>query len=262
MGHTAVAAFARLAEGNVNPTRKIAGENTLIARTIHDMAYDPVRDEIVVPSFYAYAILTFRGDADGDVAPVRKIFGPNTQLVNPEALAIDPIHGEIFVPQRQRVLVFPMDADGDVAPIRILAGPDTGLRLGRVTVDPVNNLLIAAGGGGLRIFDRTAEGNTKPRAFIRGGGGLMATYPPKGLIFARGGSSGGRYDTGRYIGVWSIHDDGDVPPRWMIGKGALYDIRGVAIDPKSKTVIVSDKTLNAVLSFHAPEIFDEVQESR
>jgi hypothetical protein len=249
-----------LAEGNVNPTRKIAGQKTWFARTMHDMAYDPVRDEIVVPSFYAYGILTFRGDADGDVAPVRKIFGPRTQLLNPEALTIDPVHGEIFVPQDDRVLVFPRDANGDVAPIRVLAGPDTGLNLGRVTVDPVNNLLIAAGSGGLRIFDRTASGNTRPRALIRGGGGLMATYPPKGLIFARGGSGGGgRYDTGGYIGVWSIHDNGNVPPRWIIGKGALYDIRGVAIDPKSKTVIVSDKTLNGVLSFYAPEIFDDPQ---
>ncbi len=66
---------------------------------MHDMAYDPVRDEIVVPQFFAFAILTFRGDADGDVAPVRKIFGPSTQLKNPMALALDPIHGEIFVPQ-------------------------------------------------------------------------------------------------------------------------------------------------------------------
>ena len=84
------------------PTREIAGQNTLFTRTMHDMAYDPVRDEIVVPQFYAYAILTFRGDADGDVAPIRKIFGPSTQLKNPQALAIDPIHGEIFVPQGEK----------------------------------------------------------------------------------------------------------------------------------------------------------------
>src|SRR2546426_12414997 len=103
---------------------------------MHDMAYDPVRDEIVVPSFYAFAVLTFRGDAHGDVAPIRKIFGPHTELRNNEALAVDSVHGEIFVPQDDRVLVFPREADGDVAPIRILGGPDAGLRLGRVTVDP------------------------------------------------------------------------------------------------------------------------------
>ena len=35
----------------------------------------------------------------------------------------------------------------------------------------------------------------------------------------------------------------------------LKDARGIAIDPKSKDVIVSDKTLNAVFRFHVPEAF-------
>lgn len=263
MGHPAVAAFARSAEGNVSPTRKIAGQNTLISRTIHDMAYDPVRDEIIVPGFYAFAILTFRGDADGDVAPVRTIFGPRTQLKNPEALAIDPIHGEIFVPVSRgesKVLVFPRDAAGDVAPIRILDGPDTGLSLadglGRVTVDPINNLLITSGGGAIRIFDRTASGNAKPlRVISRGerGHGRMTTYPPKGLIIVAGSISRG--EGGGSIGVWSIHDNGDVPPRWTIGAGVFRELKGIAIDPKNKTVIGTDKGLNAILTFHVPEIF-------
>src|SRR5438552_16850965 len=156
------------------------------------MAYDPVHDEILVPSFYAFAILTFRGDANGNVAPVRKIFGPHTRLKNPQAVAVDGVHGEIFVPQGNQVLVFPREADGDVAPIRVVEGPDTGLGAGRVTVDPVHNLMITAnapgeaaeaggGGGGarggrgggrrvaaIRIFDRTANGNTKPLRVITG----------------------------------------------------------------------------------------------
>jgi hypothetical protein len=60
-----------------------------------------------------------------------------------------------------------------------------------------------------------------------------------------------------FVGVWSIHDRGDVPPRWMIGgpKGMLVQIRGVALDPKNKSVMVSDKRLNAVLTYSFPEIF-------
>ena len=259
MGHPQVAAFARLADGGARPTREIAGQNTLFTRTMHDMAYDPVRDEIVVPQFYAYAILTFRGDADGDVAPVRKIFGPSTQLKNPQALAIDPIHGEIFVPQGDRVLVFPRDADGDVAPIRILGGANSGLRAGRVTVDPVHNLLIVSGGG-LRIYDRTASGYTKPRAFISSreamAASLLTTNPASGMIFAAVRPSG-RYTPEDYVGVWSIHDKGDAPPRWTIGGpgGVLKDARGITVDPKNKNVIVSDKTINAILTFHLPEAF-------
>jgi len=283
VAHPQIAAFARVANGGAKPVRSIAGQNTLFTRTIHDMAYDEVRDEILVPSFFAFSILTFGGDANGDVPPVRKIFGPKTQLLNPQAVAIDPVHGEIFVPQGRRVLVFPRDADGDVAPIRILEGPDTGLGAGRVTVDPVHNVLITAsaeggGGGGqdgsrraaIRIFDRMANGNTKPLRVITGPGAgdawLMTIYPEKGLIFAvvRPGNTGGvegdtsgRFATEDFVGVWSVFDDGDVPARWTIGGPNLLlkDARGIAIDIKSKDVLVSDKTLNAVFRFHVPEAF-------
>ncbi|HWP84797.1 MAG TPA: hypothetical protein VNN17_06380, partial [Terriglobia bacterium] len=83
----------------MKPSRAIAGQKTQFARTMHDMAYDPVRDEIVVPQYFAFGILTFRGDADGNVAPIRRILGPSTQLLSPEALALDYVNGEIFVPQ-------------------------------------------------------------------------------------------------------------------------------------------------------------------
>ena len=139
------------------------------------MAYDPVHDEILVPSFYAFAILTFRGDATGNVAPVRKIFGPHTRLKNPQAVAVDGVHGEIFVPQGNQVLVFSREADGDVAPIRVVEGPDTGLGAGRVTVDPLHNLMITA----------SASGEAREASF----GGLVATdgggrrrVPPSGSL--------------------------------------------------------------------------------
>ena len=261
MGHPAIAAFARLAEGSVNPTRKIAGQNTLISRTIHDMTYDPVHDEIIVPSFYAQAVLTFRGDADGDVAPVRKIFGPSTQLHMTEAVGIDSVNGEIVVPQYGRVLVFPREADGDVAPIRILEGPDTQLhsgQAGRAHVDPINNVLVArlTRGLGLGVFDRTASGNTKPLRVITGAGSMFTLYPPKGLIIAAGRGPGDRHDVGDYIGVWSIHDSGDAPPRWVIGSQIFYDIRGVAFDAEHQLVMATDKNLNALVTFHVPEIFE------
>src|SRR4029077_20373833 len=145
------------------------------------MAYDPVTDEILVPANHAWAILTFRGDANGDAAPVRKIVGPKTRILSPQAVAIDAMHGEIFVPQSRSVLVFPRNANGDVDPIRVLEGPDTGFSAGieRVTVDSVHNLMMVSGGGGVRIFDRTASGNTRPLRFIRVAGDvrLMTTHP-------------------------------------------------------------------------------------
>jgi hypothetical protein len=285
VGHPQIAAFARLANGGAKPVRAIAGQNTLFTRTIHDMAYDPERDEILVPGFYNFAILTFRGDANGDASPIRKIFGPRTQLKNPQALALDAVHGEIFVPQdRGVILVFPRDTNGDAAPIRILQTP----RPSRLTIDPVHNLMIVSGGGGLRIYDRMATGDTKPLRFITGPGarevGLLTNNPENGMIFGvvRGGGGGfeggtgegGRGEGGRgnrsdeesldarfaladYVGVWSVFDDGNVPPRLTIGGPNLLlkDGRGVTLDTKNKDVIVSDKTLNAVLRFHVPEAF-------
>jgi hypothetical protein len=284
VAHPQVAAFARLANGQAQATRKIAGQNTLFTRTIHDMAYDSVRDEIIVPSLYASAILFFKGDANGNVAPVRKIYGPKSTLARTETLAVDGVHGEVFVPQTSalgrlpRIVVFPTAGDGDVAPLRVLEGPDTGLlrSIGRVTVDPVHNLLFVSGGGGIRIFDRTASGNTKPLRFIRtsegsnsrdattGSANLMTTNPGSGMIFAaiRGGTNSeeeisGRFGLDDYVGVWSIYDDGDVPPRFTIGGPNLLlkDVRGVAVDPKSQSVMISDKTFNGIMTFHVPEVF-------
>jgi len=261
VAHPQIAAFARLAKGGANPVRAISGQNTLITRTIHDMAYDPVRDEIVVPQIFAFAILTFRADANGNVAPVRKIFGPKTKLKDPDAVALDAVHGEIFVPERDKtILVFPRDADGDVAPIRILQLDSLA---GRVTIDPVHDLMIVSGGPRLRIYDRTASGNTPPRAVITipnskddTDTALMTTYPAKGLIFVTV-QEGGRYDLDDYVGVWSINDKGAVPPRWTIGgpHSLLKDVRGIALDVKEKNVIVSDKTLNSAMTFHVPELF-------
>ena len=252
-----------MANGGAQPTREIAGQNTLFTRTMHDMAYDPVRDEIVVPQFFAFAILTFAGDANGNVAPIRKIMGPSTQLNNPHAVSLDPIHGELFVPGREedhRVLVFPRDGNGDVAPIRIL---EVDAEPGRVGVDPVNNVVVVSGGNRLRIYDRTAAGKATPRSIItipasmgRVNTGLMAINPANGMIFV-GVTGGGRPEALDFVGVWSVHDRGEVAPRWTIGgpNGLLKDTRGVALDVRNQNVIVSDKTLNAILTFHVPEAF-------
>jgi hypothetical protein len=263
VGHPQIAAFARMANGSAKPIREIAGQNTLFTRTMHDMAYDPVRDEIVVPQFFAFALLTFRGDANGNVAPIRKIMGPKTQLNNPHAVSLDPVHGEYFVPGREedwRVLVFPREADGDVAPIRIL---EVDAEPGRVGVDPVRNLVVVSGGNRLRIYDRTATGKATPRGIItipasmgRSSTGLMRINPDNGMIFV-GVGRGDRHEALDFVGVWSVYDNGEVLPRWTIGgpNGSLQDVRGVALDLKNKNVIVSDKTLNAVLTFHVPEAF-------
>ena len=239
---------------------------------MHAIDYDGLHDEFYVPQPFAQSILTFAGASSGESAPIRVIQGSRTQLNNPDQLAVDPVHNEIFVPEQNRVLVFPREAAGNVAPIRILEGPDTQLGANAVAVDPVRNLLIVAGWDGTRIegnskiliFNRTARGNAKPIRVIRGpktgitGTWSLRTYPPRGLILAvmPGPDNSGFHDAS-FVGVWSVEDNGDVPPRWTIGGpfGMLKQPRGVDLDPENKTVIISDKFLNAVLTYYFPEIF-------
>jgi len=279
VAHPQIAAFARLAEGGAKPTRSIAGQHTQFTRTIHDMAYDPIHDEIVVPQFFAFGIWTFRGDANGDVAPVRRIYGTNTQIKLNDRIALDAVHNELFVPQEDKILVFDRTADGNVAPKRIVEGPDTMLGAAAITIDPVHDLMIVAGsapggggfseggeGGGfgnrghILIFDRKASGNAKPLRAITGpgvsGAALMTVIPSRGYIVAAVRKGGRASDQG-YVGIWSIYDNGNVPPRWTVGgpKGILRDVRGVAVDEKHKNVMVSDKYVNGVATYNFPEIF-------
>jgi hypothetical protein len=249
---------------------------------MHDIRYNEARDEFYVNNPFAQAILTFRGGADGQEAPIRVIQGPKTKLISADTLEIDTVNNEILVPQGDEVLVFPMTANGDVAPIRVLkGGAKMGWRTGGgVAVDPVHNFLVTdgtvevegryrttyrLGRESILIFDRTANGEVKPLRVIRGpntgihGIRQMQILPKGGWIVISQITDGGIPEPeGTFVGVWSINDNGDVPPRWKIeGKASnvMKKPRGVALDPKHKEVIVSDMRLNAVLTFYFPEIF-------
>lgn len=234
---------------------------------MHGIGYDEIHDEIVVPQAFSQAVLTFRGGATGEEAPIRIIQGSLTQLKAPDRLAIDPVHNEIFIVERGYVLVFPREANGNVAPIRRLEGPNTGIGgFSFVAIDPIHDLLIHAGGERIRIFDRTASGNVKPKAIIggpksgfNGPNGAIAVHAPTGMIIASSrvsGSSGSQQlnNVGE-VAVFSIHDHGDVRPRWTMGQGFLKVPRGVAVDPERESLIVSDKIGNRIVTFHLPEIF-------
>ena len=242
---------------------------------MHGMAFNSLRDEIIVPQSMAQAIMTFRGAANGEEPPLRVIHGPATQITNPNSgLAIDEVNDELFLPLEDRILVFPAKADGNVAPIRILEtpAPEFAGFAGHLAIDPVNNVLVAVPDpvsvrgrpSQILIFDRTASGKAKPRAIIRGpkamltGAREVTVHPPRGLILVSVTEKNGEgYDPNNYVGVWSIHDNGDIPPRWTIGgpSGALRNTRGLVLDAKNKSVIVNDKFHNGILTFHFPEIF-------
>lgn len=271
MAHPQIAAFARLADGNDMPVRKIEGQNTKLGRTMHSIIYDPLNDELSVPQDFAHAIMTFRGDADGQDAPIRIIQGPNTMLNGPERHTVDWINDEIYVPQGNEIIVFNRLDEGNVAPKRIIKGPDTKLGADAMAVDTVNNLLVTVGpyeeeGLKIRMYPRSAEGNTPPlrqvggpRSMITRLGGPFALIPERGRIVMtmRPREVGVLGGDDSFTGVWSVFDDGDIPPQWTIGgpRGDLIMPRGVAIDAANQNIIVTDKRLNAILTYHFPEIF-------
>lgn len=259
--HPQIAAFTRLAKENAVPTRKLEGQRTRLGRTMHDMAYDPIHDEIVVGSPFAQAVLTFRGGANGEERPLRIIQGPRTQIISQwngvDRLAIDPVNNEIYVGTlHNRILVFDRQANGDVAPKRVLGGPDTQFGGNPIIrVDAERNLLLVSGGGGVLVFDRTASGNTRPRAVIRGAGpigGAAQFEVYNGLIIAA-------RERDNAIYAWSIGDTGPDPrPVFRIAAplGERAGQLGVALDPAHKEILVGTGAGNQIRTFFVPEIFD------
>ena len=249
---------------------------------MHDVRYDEVNDEMLVTNPFARAIMTFRGGADGEEAPIRIIQGSKTMLDNPDTLEVDTVNDEILVPQGDAVLVFPQAGNGDVAPLRVVkGGRNIGWRSGGgIAVDNVHNVLVTDGtiladgtrpvgpyrGGreSILIFNRTANGEVKPLRVIRGTKtGIhairqMQVYPKNGWIIVSQITDGGIPEPeGTFVGVWSIYDNGDVPPRWKIAgpKSLMKKPRGIVLDPKHKELIVADMRLNSVLTYSFPEIF-------
>ena len=257
---------------------------------MHDIRYSHKRDEMYVANPFAQAILTFSGDSGGNKPPIRIIQGPKTQLGGIDTLEIDDLHDELLVPDGNDIVVFPIAGNGDVAPLRTLEGGDqVGWESGSgIAVDNVHNFLATDGTitgeddyknpypngrDSIFIFDRTAHGSSvKPLRTIRGektgimGIRQMQIWPKGGWIIISQITDGGiAIPEDTFVGVWSVYDNGNVPPRWRIdGKASniMLKPRGVTLNPNHKELIVSDMRLNSVLTFAFPEIFDQEAKPR
>jgi hypothetical protein len=239
---------------------------------MHDIAFDAMHDEIVVTSPLAQAILTFRGAANGEEAPLRAIQGDKTQIKGVGAtgkVSIDPVHNEIFLASPdQAILVFDRLANGNVVPKRVLSGPDTQLSLGEqragggnvpcIRIDPIHNLLLVPiggyGGGKVLIFDRTASGNTPPKAVIQGPvrmGNQFEIYPPKLRLITH---------TRNNIEIWKIPESGvstEAPLKIAAPLGRQSGDIGIVLDPLHKEVIIATAAGNSIMTFSVPEAFDD-----
>src|SRR2546427_5452657 len=253
---------------------------------MHGIFYDHIHDEIVVPVALGGAVLFLPGDAAGDAPPKRVLQGPKTGIVQPDTIYVDLVHDELIVESGDNaVLVFPRTAQGDVAPSRRIGGPNSEVNnIYGLAADSKRDCIIVANrveGRGrasddaILVFNRTDNGDPKPKTKIAGPHtGIIKIRQvfvdeDRGLIFATIKNNFEAYnvddprpspwdpDRTGFIGVWSIDDDGDVPPRGVI-KGAATGLgwpAGVAINPKDQEVCAMASVSNALFMFKMPEFF-------
>ena len=136
-------------------------------------------DEVFVSNYYGGSIHVYPRATNGDVSPTRSI---HTGLSLPHDVAIDLLHGELFVPNNKpaeqipAINAYDLDAGspgaGD-APKRTISGPATLLsRPAALLVDSVHQELYVGndvdGDGAILVFPLSADGNVAPSRILQG----------------------------------------------------------------------------------------------
>jgi DNA-binding beta-propeller fold protein YncE len=244
----AVLTFRGGATGAEAPIRSIQGPRTQLVRP-HSLAVDEQNGEIIVADTSSRSLLVFSRDADGDVPPKRIITGPKTGLLFIVGVAVDPVHDRIVAASASSVrggttglFIFGRTDNGDVPPRAVIAGPHTGIvRPWQLAIEPSLG----------RVFVAAINNENHPPYALE--------MPRKDL--APDVDLRSPWNTGApgFVGVWDINDNGDVPPRGIIqGPGSyLVHPAGVAIDPKTGEVFVTDGVRNGLFTFLAPRFFSK-----
>jgi DNA-binding beta-propeller fold protein YncE len=145
------------------PVRTLRGRQTRLELG-RALAVAPLRGEFFVSNWNS--LTSYPVGASGDVAPSRVIAGPDTGLVSPWGLAVDELHGELYVADSgaNAIHVYALDANGNVRPKRTIAGPDTQLGGPRgMALDLVHDeLLVSNYGGTVTTYPRLGEGSVAP----------------------------------------------------------------------------------------------------
>lgn len=242
----AVLTFRGGASGSEAPIRSIQGPKTQLVRP-HTLTVDEKNNEIIVADTSSRSLLVFSRDADGDVPPKRIIAGPKTGLLFIVGVAVDPVHDRIVAASASSVhggttglFIFGRTDEGDITPRGVIVGPRTGiLRPWQLAIDP------ALG----RVFVAAINNENHPPYALE--------MPRKDL--APDIDLPSPWSTGEpgFIGMWDINDNGNVPPRGIIkGPGSyLVHPAGVAINPKSGEIFVTDGVRNGMFTFLAPGFF-------
>ncbi len=249
---SAVLVFRGGASGEEAPLRVIQGTRTGLVMP-QSIDADPAHNEIFVGDPSARAILVFRREASGNVAPIRAVRGgPRSQMNEITGVAVDPVHNLMVVSQRgitpesTGLVIFNRTDDGDVAPRAVIAGPHTHLaHFRQVQIDPERGKIYVA---------IQSQKYKHPVAYVvdqvRPGLQVKDLEDPERSPFDR--------DRNGFIGVWDIHDHGDVPPRAVIHgtESRLLGPGGVGLNPKDGEIIAVDGGSNGFYTYFLPQLFD------
>jgi hypothetical protein len=244
----AVLTFRGGATGSEAPIRTIQGPKTHLVRP-HTLTVDEKNDEIIVADTSSRSLLVFSRDADGDVPPKRIIAGPKTGLLFIVGVAVDPVHDRIVAASASSVrggktglFIFGRTDDGDVTPVGLIAGPHTGM------VRPWQLAIDAALG---RVFVAAINNENHPPYTLE--------MPRKDLPPDTDLPSPWKTGAPGFVGMWNISDTGDIPPRGIIEGPDSYLVHpaGVAINPRTAEVFVTDGVRNGLFTFLAPGFFSK-----
>ena len=135
------------------------------------------------------------------------------------ALAVDPIHDEIVVPNpfAQALLFFRGGASGEEKPIRIIQGPKTMLGYtDDIEVDPVHNEVFAPQfrSDAILVFAREPGGDVAPIRILHGPKTKLDR--PAGVWVDPVNNLLAVVTIGSGLLIFNRTDNGDVAPRWII----------------------------------------------
>lgn len=175
-----ISVFAATANGNVAPTKVIAGAAAPFFNPTQ-IAVDSAGNLYVANGAVQGpgSVLIFNSSATGNVTPASTLAGSNTTIFFAQGVALDSV-GNIYVASLGQntgptggtlsgtpsILVFSAGATGNVTPMRTISGAATTMEeLGNLRVDSVGNIYVLSHAGGsekILKFAPGATGNVAP----------------------------------------------------------------------------------------------------
>lgn len=206
------------------------------------------QEEIYVADPNTFSVKVYSRTASGNSAPLRVIAGNATGLGSPLGIAVDDVHGEIFVVSGSGfIVVHDRFANGNALPRRVV---DTSFPRGRfsspqaVALDLAHDEVIVADQGSLKIYGCSASGAATPLRVISGSAtkfdntpDAVAVDPARNEIYAHVPIGIG--------GILVVHRrtaNGNAVPLRFGDSGGLVG-SGIALDTVNGEVFVTDRLL-------------------